>query len=67
MVFTMGTDCVFYEVSTEAKKQRKIHISPFTSQEQEIRYLTTYETLKEIFSVQERSAGNTTHIWSLTG
>ena len=47
MVVTMGTDCVLYEVPTEAKKQRTSHISPFTSQEQEIRYLTIYETLTE--------------------
>jgi hypothetical protein len=63
----MGTGCVFYEVPTEAKKQRIGHISPITSQEQEIRYLKIYETLKETFFVQERSTGNTTHALSLTG
>jgi hypothetical protein len=67
MVFTMGTDCVLYEVPTEAEKQRTSHISPFTSQEQEIRYLTTYKILKETFSVQKRITGNTTHALSLEG
>jgi len=67
MVFTVGTDCVLCEVPTEAKKQRTSLISPFTSQEQEIRYLIIYETLKEIFSVQVRSTGSTTHGLSLTG
>jgi hypothetical protein len=67
MLFAMGTDCVLYEVPTEAKKQQTSHISPFTSREQEIRYLIIYETLKETLFVQERSTGNTTHALSLTG
>jgi len=67
MVFTMGMGCVPYHVPTEAKNQRTSHISPFTNQEQEIRYLAIYETQKETLSVQERSTGSTTHALSLTG
>jgi len=39
MVFTLGKDCVLYEVPTEAKKQRTSLISIFASEEQEIWYI----------------------------